>query len=148
MPRPIHRLVSFPVGEDKENQNSSLLHTQRHMLALELEKEKFHSSRQQRKALAMQQVATEKRQKAEALLSEARQRNQAIAQGKAKSSGPKDFFGRTVTPSTPRRTKNASLSPANSPSKYTKYSVHQVFFKFQEGHTNAVRRTVTMKQFL
>ena len=110
---------------------------------MEIEKAKYQASFQQRRAETRQKAAEEKRQKAQELSNLAVERNNAItAAGKAER---KDFFGRLVS-STTFQVEGAAAP--SSPTKYSKYSAHSVFFKYQEGHTNAVRRTVQVQDFL
>jgi hypothetical protein len=53
----------------------------------------------------------------------------------------RDFFGRSV------KSDPVQTSKVPSPT-IQKHSSHPVFFRYQEGFTNAVRRTVCVKDFL
>lgn len=140
------KLAGFGHLEGQEKANTGQLNTQRHMLAMEIEKAKFQESFQQRRAESRQKAAEEKRQRAQELSNLAVERNNAITAA-GKTTQRKDFFGRLVSSGISERGTGGAPAPS-SPTKYSKYSAHSVFFKFQEGHTNAVRRTVQVRDFL
>ena len=131
--RPIDKLCTF--GSDAKKLNNQ----QKQMLFLALEKEKFKSAYRQRKAAERANEIAEKRRETEELAVQARKKNSLIARSEAKNANKveTDFFGRAI----------GSSGNASSP-KYSKYSKHSVFFKFQEGYSNAVRRTVHVRDFL
>ena len=118
-----------------ESEFPDLSNKQKHYLSLELEKEKFKSDYQRKRVLQRQREISKKLQDAKELSTLAMQKNEEILNADDTSTET-DFFGRPI-----KRT-------SKIPQKYTKHSEHAFFFKFQEGYTNAVRRTVYVKDFL
>lgn len=117
-----------------------------------MEKEKYHSTFAQRKQQERITQVHEKKQEVKKLAENARKINNTIAKNLNKKNvfkGETDFFGRPKNPLPVPSKPNANLSTtAKSSPKYSKYSKHPVFFKYQEGFSNAVRRTVYVKDFL
>jgi len=58
----------------------------------------------------------------------------------------KDFFGRQILQKTPPKTSNQTSSPGTNATIVSEKS--NIYYKFNNGHTNAVRRKVFIKDFL
>lgn len=141
--RPVEKFSS--IGD--ESLFRKLNNSQKQILFLEMEKEKYNSNFAVRQHKERMEQANEKKEQAKKLAEKAEKMNDKIAKTSSLKrnvfKGETDFFGR----STSNKSNNNFTSSKSSP-KYSKYSKHSVFFKFQEGYSNAVRRTAYVKDFL
>lgn len=158
---PIDRICDFGLKAEENISNfAKLSNSQRQLLSIQLEKEKAKARFQQQEELKKQRRMAfkekivsekkkeieEKRKLAEEYYEQAKVQNEKIIQNQlnisSKTTNKKDFFGRKIDAAAPKKTNNTC------PASYEKYTNHSVFFKFQEGFTNAVRRTVYVKDFV
>ena len=107
---------------------------------MELEKQKFKSNYQKRKVEQRQKEVSQKLQKTQEQFDLAKKKNNIILKESNSTDSDfveTDFFGRPI-----------HKAGTKTVQKYSKHSDHSFFFKFQEGHDNAVRRTVYIRDFM
>jgi len=156
---PIDKLCEF-AGLERENAVRELTHTQKQVLNSKLESERLKSGERNaalqadeeaeaapqaraRKRLSMAEAAAAKKKKEleeSAREQEAKLKRIAAKATNASTPVARDFFGRVI--------KSKAQTGPGGAAKSSKFAKHPVFYRFNEGFTNAVRRKVYVGDFL